>query len=228
MVAARSERPAIAARDAHPAHQRRRRERGRAQGAGEDRPRVFRRHLDRRADRGAIGRRPFADPDRARCGCRKLGERRFCVTGTPTDAVMMGLAQIMKDDGARPDPLGRQPRRQSRRGRHLFGHGLGGDGGRARRHPLDRAQPELCPGRNGRHRPVRRRRSLGGAGAAAADRHADGAPHPGQRQLPGARRPTRSRASGSSARACAITAASGSSSAPIRAAIIITGSASAR
>jgi 5'-nucleotidase len=28
---------------------------------------------------------------------RKLGERRFCVTGTPTDAVMMGLANILKD-----------------------------------------------------------------------------------------------------------------------------------
>jgi 5'-nucleotidase len=28
---------------------------------------------------------------------RKLGERRFCVTGTPTDAVMMGLAHVMKD-----------------------------------------------------------------------------------------------------------------------------------
>jgi len=32
---------------------------------------------------------------------RKLGEKRFCVTGTPTDAVMMGLAHIMKD--VRPD-----------------------------------------------------------------------------------------------------------------------------
>jgi len=32
---------------------------------------------------------------------RRLGERRFCVTGTPTDAVMMGLAHIMKE--ARPD-----------------------------------------------------------------------------------------------------------------------------
>jgi len=32
---------------------------------------------------------------------RKLGERRFCVTGTPTDAVMMGLAHIMKD--TKPD-----------------------------------------------------------------------------------------------------------------------------
>ena len=29
---------------------------------------------------------------------RKLGERRFCVTGTPTDAVMMALAWIMKDE----------------------------------------------------------------------------------------------------------------------------------
>jgi 5'-nucleotidase len=28
---------------------------------------------------------------------RKLGEQRFCVTGTPTDAVMMGLANLMKD-----------------------------------------------------------------------------------------------------------------------------------
>lgn len=32
---------------------------------------------------------------------RTFGERRFAVTGTPTDAVMMALAQIMKDD--RPD-----------------------------------------------------------------------------------------------------------------------------
>ena len=29
---------------------------------------------------------------------KKLGERRFCVTGTPTDAVMMGLAEIMKEE----------------------------------------------------------------------------------------------------------------------------------
>jgi 5'-nucleotidase len=32
---------------------------------------------------------------------RKLGERRFCVSGTPTDAVMMAIALIMKD--APPD-----------------------------------------------------------------------------------------------------------------------------
>jgi 5'-nucleotidase len=29
---------------------------------------------------------------------RKLGERRYCVTGTPTDSVMMALALIMKDN----------------------------------------------------------------------------------------------------------------------------------
>src|SRR5215207_3572550 len=28
---------------------------------------------------------------------RRLGERRFCVTGTPTDAVMMAVAHLMKD-----------------------------------------------------------------------------------------------------------------------------------
>src|SRR3954469_7649743 len=32
---------------------------------------------------------------------RKLGERRFSVSGAPTDAVMMGLANILKD--GKPD-----------------------------------------------------------------------------------------------------------------------------
>jgi 5'-nucleotidase len=32
---------------------------------------------------------------------RRLGEKRFCVTGTPTDSVMMAIAHIMKDQ--RPD-----------------------------------------------------------------------------------------------------------------------------
>jgi 5'-nucleotidase len=34
---------------------------------------------------------------------RKLGDKRFCVSGTPTDAVMMAIAWIMKDE--RPDLL---------------------------------------------------------------------------------------------------------------------------
>ena len=29
---------------------------------------------------------------------RKLGERRYCVTGTPTDAVMMAVAHLLKDE----------------------------------------------------------------------------------------------------------------------------------
>jgi 5'-nucleotidase len=29
---------------------------------------------------------------------RRLGEKRFCVTGTPTDSVMMALAMVMKDN----------------------------------------------------------------------------------------------------------------------------------
>ncbi|HEX8125879.1 MAG TPA: 5'/3'-nucleotidase SurE [Allosphingosinicella sp.] len=29
---------------------------------------------------------------------RKLGDRRYCVTGTPTDAVMMAVAHLMKDE----------------------------------------------------------------------------------------------------------------------------------
>ncbi len=28
---------------------------------------------------------------------RKLGERRFCVTGTPTDSVMMAIQQVIPD-----------------------------------------------------------------------------------------------------------------------------------
>ncbi len=32
---------------------------------------------------------------------RKLGDRRYCVTGTPTDSVMMAIAHVMKDH--RPD-----------------------------------------------------------------------------------------------------------------------------
>ena len=42
------------------------------------------------------GRRPFltlTQPVRL----RRLGEQRFSVTGTPTDAVMLALAEVMKD-----------------------------------------------------------------------------------------------------------------------------------
>ena len=91
------------------------------------------------------------------------------------------------DEGfaARRDPVGDQPRRQPRRGRHLFGHRVGGDGRRARRSPLDRAQPGLFARGHGRHRPVRRGRRLGRARAGAAAGVRDRARHADQRQLPG-------------------------------------------
>jgi 5'-nucleotidase len=36
---------------------------------------------------------------------RKLAERRYSVSGTPTDAVMMALAHIMEGCSARPHPV---------------------------------------------------------------------------------------------------------------------------
>ena len=159
---------------------------------------------------------------------RRFGEQRFAVSGTPTDAVMMALAEIMKD---RPPDLilsGVNRGANLGRGRDLFGHRLRGDGGRARRRPLDRAEPGLCPRRHGRHRAVRRRGGLGRARAAAAARRAARAAHADQRQLSRRCRPMRSRACASSARACAITAGCRSSPTAIRAAMTITGSGSGR
>ncbi len=135
-----------------------------------------------------------------------------------------------RDEGfaARRDPVGDQPRRQSGRGRDLFGHGLGGDGRRACRRPLDRAQPGLFARRHGRHRAVRRRRGMGRAGARAAARFRDRARGPWSTSTSRRCRPTRCAGSASAGRACATTGGCGSSSAPIRAATIITGSASGR
>ena len=165
-------------------------------GARGDRAHAVGRHLDRRARRGAVGRGPFADahPPVAAPPARR---EALSVTGTPTDAVMMALGEIMARRNARPDPVGRQSRRQSGRGRDLFGHRLGGDGGRAGRRPLDRAEPGLCARRHGRRGAVRRGRGLGRARAGAAARRAVRAAHAGQRQLPaaaaadGARHPRR-------------------------------------
>ena len=97
---------------------------------------------------------------------RKLGERRFCVTGTPTDAVMMGLAHIMKD--APPDLILSGVNRGANLGEDVTYSGTVSAAmeGALAGIPVDRAQPELCPRGHGRHRAVRRRRGLGGAGAA--------------------------------------------------------------
>ena len=57
----------------------------------------------------------------------------FAVTGTPTDAVNLALRKLFADAAARPDPFGRQPRREPGRRHHLFGHHLRRDGRRAGR-----------------------------------------------------------------------------------------------
>ena len=63
---------------------------------------------------------------------RKLGARRFAVDGTPTDCVLLAVKRCSATSG-RPGALGRQCRRQSRRGRDLFRHRRRGDGSDAAR-----------------------------------------------------------------------------------------------
>ena len=53
---------------------------------------------------------------------RQMDEQRFAVSGTPTDCVMMACLHILKDQAARPDPVGRQLGLQPGRRRHLFRH----------------------------------------------------------------------------------------------------------
>src|SRR3569623_536610 len=93
----------------------------------------------------------------------------------------LAVADRCGDDGAgsadegfaaRPDPVRGQSRRQPGRGRDLFGHRVGGDGGRAGRGALDRAEPGLCPRGHGRCGALRRGKRLGRARAAPAARHA--------------------------------------------------------
>ena len=150
---------------------------------------------------------------------RKLGERRFCVTGTPTDAVMMAIATIMKDDP--PDLILSGVNRGANLGEDVTYSGTVSaamEGALAGIPSIALSQGYAREGM-GDTRAVRRGRGLGRAGAAAADR---------PRRWTSARwststsppcPPSRSRASASSARASAIMAGCASSSAPIRAAI---------
>ena len=94
---------------------------------------------------------------------RKLGERRFCVTGTPTDAVMMGLAHIMKD--AKPDLILSGVNRGANLGEDVTYSGTVSAAmeGALAGIPSIALSPELRQGRDGRYRSLRRRRGLGGA-----------------------------------------------------------------
>ena len=106
---------------------------------------------------------------------RRHGEQRFSVTGTPTDAVMLALAEVMKDSP--PDLILSGINRGANLGEDVTYSGTvsaameGALAGRS----LDRAQPELFARGHGRHGAVRRRRSLGGARARPAGGCADGA-----------------------------------------------------
>ncbi len=81
---------------------------------------------------------------------REITPRHFAVQGTPTDCVIMGAAHRDGRQAAGPRAVRRQPRPERRRGRDLFGHDRGGDGGHAARRPLDRAVAGLWRRRDAR------------------------------------------------------------------------------
>ena len=61
------------------------------------------RRVDRGSGGGAVGGRPFAVPLPAGAGAQVMASGGISVAGTPTDAVMMALGQLV--DGAAPDLL---------------------------------------------------------------------------------------------------------------------------
>ena len=120
---------------------------------------------------------------------RKLGERRFCVTGTPTDAVMMGLAHIMKD--GKPDLILSGVNRGANLGEDVTYSGTVSaamEGALAGIPSIALSQSYAREGM-GDTVPFAAAEAWAERVLRAADRHADGAAHPGQRQLPGACRP---------------------------------------
>ena len=157
---------------------------------------------------------------------RRHGEQRFSVTGTPTDAVMLALAHVMKDSP--PDLILSGINRGANLAEDVTYSGTVSaamEGALAGVRSIALSQAYSREGM-GDTVPFAAAEAWAERVLRAADRRAIRAGHAGQRQFPGALRPTRSRASASAARASAIMAGCGSSSGPTRAAIIITGSAS--
>ena len=158
---------------------------------------------------------------------RHHGEQRFSVTGTPTDAVMLALAHVMKDPP--PDVILSGINRGANLGEDVTYSGT-----------VSAAMEGALAGV--RSIALSQGYSREGMGDTVPFAAAEGwaervlAPLLSFEMAPGtlinvnfpAVPPTRSRASASAARASATTAGCGSSSAPTRAATIITGSGSAR
>jgi 5'/3'-nucleotidase SurE len=92
---------------------------------------------------------------------RKHGERKYSVSGTPTDAVMMALAHVMKDSP--PDLILSGVNRGANLAEDVTYSGTvsAADGGRAGRRSLDRAQPGLLARRPWRPGTLCRSRSVG-------------------------------------------------------------------
>ena len=187
---------------------------------------ILRRHLGRRPARGAIGRGPFADAQPPAAGAPARRAALFAVTGTPTDAVMMALARIMKD--APPDLILSGVNRGANLAEDVTYSGTVSaamEGALAGVRSIALSQTYA---RDGKHELFDATRAWGERVLAPAADRRTGAAHAGQRQLPAAARRRGARASSRSARACAITAGCRSSPTATRAATNITGSRSAR
>ena len=74
---------------------------------------------------------------------RKVSRRRFAIDGTPTDCVLLALQTVIKNGPVDLVLSGVNHGGQPRRGRHLFRHHRGGDGGDPVQCPGVRAQPKL-------------------------------------------------------------------------------------
>ena len=155
---------------------------------------------------------------------RRHDERRFSVTGTPTDAVMLALAHIMKDSP--PDLILSGINRGANLAEDVTYSGTVSaamEGALAGVRSIALSQAYSREGM-GDTVPFAAAEAWAERVLAPLLEFDTGPRDADQRQFPGRCRPTRSGACACAARACATTAGCGSSSGPIRAATIITGS----
>ena len=159
---------------------------------------------------------------------RRHDDRRFSVTGTPTDAVMLALAHVMKDSP--PDVILSGINRGANLAEDVTYSGTVSaamEGALAGVRSIALSQAYSREGM-GDTVPFAAAEAWAERVLGAASRFRRRARDADQRQLPGLAARRGRRAFASAARACAIMGACGSSSGPIRAATIITGSGSGR